>query len=277
MKSFQLLLLLHDKKNRINLQQKAFSVIAAKIQKFDWLKHYPSVSEVKTGALLASEGYLTSLANMRICNLDITDIPQHQKEKLLSIVKEEVMIDNMTPLSQLRIILNSVQCQELFLMNMELSEADTRALVTTMRNRVKRVRVLGVISIDNVKEEVMIDDITPHSQLRIILNSVECQKLFLKNMELSETDTRALVIAMRDRVERVTLGVISMDIEEFTKYDGQGRCRWLWFGVAMRTRHKDRLRCWAEGVGWTETETNFPKNLFLHRKKKKSFVVFDIS
>ena len=148
MKSFQRLLNLHDVQKRKNMQQKAFSVIGAKIQKQDWV--YGSDSVVKTAAMLAWEGYLTSLKDLSLINKDITDIPRVEVEKLASIVTESVWIDNMTPIRKLDSILAGVQvqCTELWLDNIELSEEHTRALVTTMRNRVEQVRLYSGITLD---------------------------------------------------------------------------------------------------------------------------------
>ena len=79
------------------MQEKTFTVIAAKIQDDGWLRYQPSLSEVKTAALLAWEGHLTSLKNMHIVNMDITDIPLAQMEKLTAIVTVGVEIINLTP------------------------------------------------------------------------------------------------------------------------------------------------------------------------------------
>ena len=65
---------------------------------------------------------------------------------------------------------------------------------------------------------------THANQLGGILASVKCPHLRLLNMELSEAETRALVTAMRDRVQRVELWEVYLDIEELTQYDGLGRC-----------------------------------------------------
>ena len=148
LKSFQDLFLPHDKQKRLNLKQKAFSCIAARLQKFDWLNYEPTLSEMKTAALLAWEGYLTSVEKMSIVNIDITDIPQDQMEKLISFVKEKVSINKMTPSSQLGSILASVKCRVLELKNMKLSQADTQALVTIMRDRVKLLTLYNGITLD---------------------------------------------------------------------------------------------------------------------------------
>ena len=55
---------------------------------------------------------------------------------------------------------------------------------------------------------------------------------------------------MRNRVEKLVLWDVTLDIEELTQYDGQGRCRWL--DVRGHTRDRDgaRLRGWAADKGW---------------------------
>ena len=186
MKSFLDLFLPHDEQKRMSLRQKAFREIAAKLQEADWLDNWPTVSEVRTAALLASEGYLTSQKRMKIGYMDITDIPRDQMEKLTSIVTEKVYINNITPTSRLGSILAGVQCSELWLSSMDLSEENTRALVT----------------------------------------------------------------AMRDRVDRVTIGYITLDMEELMKYDGRGRCRELWVKGDDTPRIEDRWRRWPSDAGW---------------------------
>ncbi len=181
-----------QKKNEANKIQAAWS---------DY-KHWPSKAEVKRAALLAWEGHLTTVNDMRIEDMDISDIPLAQMEKLTAIVTVGVEIINLTPTSQ----------------------------------------------------------------LSSILACVKCTVLWLSDMQLSEENTRALVIAMRDRVERVGLG--DMDITLLTKYDGRTRCRELWVEGDTRTRHGDRLRSWAANVGWTVT-VDTEKWLVTQRAKRK--------
>ena len=154
--------------------------------------HVPSEAEIKRAALLAWEGHLTSVENMRIVNINITESPRDHMEKLASIVTQTIYINNMTHTDQLGRILASVKCTKLM----------------------------------------------PH------------------DMNLSEAETRALVTAMRDWVEKVVLGDVTLDIEELTKYDGQGRCSWLRVRGDTRTRHGDRLKRWAADKGWTLTRDN---------------------
>ena len=107
-----------------------------------------SVAEVRSAALLAQEGYLTSVKNMDIRNMNTSDIPTDQMGKLASIVTESVIIGNMTPASQLGSILANVQCSMLSLAKMDLSEADTRALVTAMSHRLERVDLHYHVTLD---------------------------------------------------------------------------------------------------------------------------------
>ena len=164
---------------------------AAQIQA-NWSKsrHRPSVADIKRAALLCSEGHLTSVEYLNIEDIDITGIPRVQMEKLASIVTRMIRIKNITHAEQLGGILSGIR---------------------------------------------------------------QCPDLFLLNMKLSELETRALVTAMRDWVQTVTLFLdVTLDIEELTKYGGRGRCRKLWVLDECLTRYGgDRLRGWAAHVGWT--------------------------
>ena len=157
--------------------------------------HRPSEDEIKRAALLAWEGHLTSVENMRIMNMSIRDIPLDHIEKLASVVT-------------------------------------------------------GVVNIQTMNH-------TDH--LGSILASIKCKMLWLCDMELSEAENQALVTAMRDRVQFVSMThVNTMDVEEFTQYDGQGCCS-CWFMVGGNTWriHRVRLRRWAADKGWRVTINDF--------------------
>ena len=166
---------------------------AAKIQA-DWsqISHKPSEAEIRRVALLAWKGYLTSVERMNIINISIRDIPQDHMEKLASIVTGSVHINNMTHTDQ----------------------------------------------------------------LGSILASVKCPVLVLYNMDLSDTETRALVTAMRDGVQKVSLYTVTLDLEELTQYDGQGSCSEVGVWSDLGTRPGERLRGWAADKGWTVTVDN---------------------
>ena len=55
---------------------------------------------------------------------------------------------------------------------------------------------------------------------------------------------------MRNQVQRVEHGDdVTLDIEELTQYDGQGRCCLLKVLRDTRTRYRDLLREWAADKG----------------------------
>ena len=76
-----------------------------------WSKesHRPSAAEVQRAAVLAQEGYLTSVKEMDIRNINISEIPRDMMDKLASIVTYRVIIDNMTHVNHLGGILTSVR------------------------------------------------------------------------------------------------------------------------------------------------------------------------
>ena len=96
---------------------------------------------LKRAVRLAWEGHLTSVEYMDIRDMNIKNIPRGHMEKLASIVTRRVW---MTQADQLGGILARVKCPVLCLRDMELSEVETRALVTAMKERVQRVRLWGV-------------------------------------------------------------------------------------------------------------------------------------
>ena len=127
-----------------------------------------------------------------------------------------------------------------------------------------------------VTDTVRINDLTHTDQLGSILASVNCPNLKLGyNMELGELETRALVSAMGVRLQKVDLQDVTFDIEELTKYDGQGICKVLVFvGDAMRTRHGDRLRRWAADIGWTVN--GYCDSFVVKRHRDKNYFICDV-
>ena len=59
---------------------------------------------------------------------------------------------------------------------------------------------------------------------------------------------------MKDRVKIVRLNNVTLDIEELTNDDGQGRCRKLVHGAG---RHEDKISGQAQGVGGTSRVDTF--------------------
>ena len=117
-----------------------------------------------------------------------------------------------------------------------------------------------------VTERVTIINMTHTDQLGSILASVKCPVLELWRMDLIDTETRALVTAMRNRVETVGFGgEVTLDMEELTQYDGLGCCSELHVWSDMRTRYGERLRRWKADKGWRGTgESDF--EIVMNRK-----------
>ena len=125
----------------------------------------PTKDEIKRAALLAWEGHLTSVGMMIIKDIDITDIPCEQMENLISIVTEKVWISNTIHSNQLDRLLASVKCLELLLEKMELSEPETRALVTAMTDQLQTVG-LGNVILD-IEELTQYDGMGRCKKLRV--------------------------------------------------------------------------------------------------------------
>ena len=101
-----------------------------------------------------------------------------------------------------------------------------------------------------VTNGVWINNMTPTSQLGSILASVQSTLLVLRDMDLTEADTQALVTAMSHRLDTVWLWPgVTLDLDDLASYDGRGRCTRLAVHSDTRTRYGERLRSWAERKG----------------------------
>ena len=115
----------------------------------------PKLSELKTAAQLAQEGYLTSVKNMKIWRKDLSEISSDQLAKLVSIVTGKVSIERIyNPVSEVGTILASVESEELYLRFVKFSEENNLALVTAMKDRVQRV---ALDYVQNVEPELLSD------------------------------------------------------------------------------------------------------------------------
>ena len=116
----------------------------------DWsqLSHPPSLTEVRLAAQLSWEGHLPSVKRMKLRNMDLSDINRDHIFKLTSIVTDYVEIGNITPPPLLDIILESVRCSVLELLNMTLTEPQTQALLTLLTERLERVELFDDLNLD---------------------------------------------------------------------------------------------------------------------------------
>ena len=125
-----------------------------------------------------------------------------------------------------------------------------------------------------VTDRVYINNMTPSSQLGPILASVQSRVLELLNMSLSEENTRALVTAMRDRVQIVYLDRVTLDPELLAAYDGQGHCTKLAVWSDTKRRYGPRLRRWARDKEWAVTYDSY-YSLEMQRKSETISPVSD--
>lgn len=183
-----------DKTDKRRISE-AYSYIGSRMSESDWLEDQPSMSMVRLAAQLAWEGHLPSVKNMRLEYMDLSGIPCDQMGKLASKVTHKVFID-----------------------------------------------------LINWPSTYM-----PSTHLDIILENIRCQVLLLSNMTLTESQTQALVTAMRDRVENVELHVgVTLDIEALCQYNGQGTCwKLLVKDMVKNDRVSARFKRWKTEVDWS--------------------------
>ena len=113
--------------------------------------------------------------------------------------------------------------------------------------------------------------------LSSILGRLQCSEIYLSKMspDLKDTDSGALVTAMRDRVKKVHLGRDTfINIEKFCQYDGKGTCSELTVTSNTKSKYIDRLRQWTERVGWIvnqDDESTFEISAVPRSIKKMSY------
>ena len=95
----------------------------------------------------------------------------------------------------------------------------------------------------------VIDVIGRNIHVGNILKSLECKELELKNTNLDQGNTQYLVEAM-ERVGRVTLVDVTLEIEELCKYSGKGQCSEITLGGFTKISHSSRLKNWRKRVNW---------------------------
>ena len=146
----------------------------------------------------------------------------------------------------------------------------------SMRSLVLKYLNISDMSIDDLKlvagmvtESVVLWNITHTNQLSDILGSVKCQTVIVKKIALTAQETKDLVSAMKNCVEKIEFGwYVSLEIQEFCSYlDAEsGKCQMIKLAGDTRTNYGDNIKIAAEGVGWTVTKD---KNgiLILERKK----------
>ena len=88
-----------------------------------------------------------------------------------------------------------------------------------------------------------------------ILTSLKCQHLGIWSQSLGREETQALVQAMESRVEIVRLWKeVTLDIEAWAKYSGQGVCRMVELSLDTAPRYREEMRTWAKIRKWRVVE-----------------------
>ena len=146
----------------------------------------------------------------------------------------------------------------------------------SMRSLVLKYLNISDMSIDDLKlvagmvtESVVLWNITHNNQLSDILGSVNCQTVIFTKMALTAEETKDLVNAMKNCVEKIEFGWgVSLEIQELLSYfDAEsGKCQMIKLAGDTRTNYGDNIKNAAEGVGWTVTKD---KNGILILKRKK--------
>ena len=102
-----------------------------------------SLPEITFAASLAHHGYLGSVEEMSLWNVDLTSVPTDHLASFVSSVTWHVGIDNVIG-SGLVTILDNVKSHRLHIDGQSLGTEETRALVQALESRVERVRLRAV-------------------------------------------------------------------------------------------------------------------------------------
>ena len=96
---------------------------------------------------------------------------------------------------------------------------------------------------------VIVDVLGINMHVSNIVMSLQCKELELTNISLNQENTILLVDAM-ERVRRVLLVDVTLEIEELCKYSGKGQCAEITVGGSTKSSHSSRLKIWSQRVHW---------------------------
>ena len=114
-----------------------------------WSKEqWACLPDVENAAELAHKGILTSVQNLCLKELDISKVEVDKMAKLLSIVKNKVRLHYSSKVP--KNIFNNVRSSSLELFEVTLSKNETKDLVSSMRQKIKKLR-LNFVDMHNVE------------------------------------------------------------------------------------------------------------------------------
>ena len=106
------------------------------------------------------------------------------------------------------------------------------------------------------------------------LTSLRCHKVYIRSQSLDREETWALVQAMESGVERVLWGGVTLDIQAFIEYSGQGVCRNVELQDDTMDRCKDELVTWAGSRKWRiHVDEDYLRNWSIIRKLSSTKMV----
>ena len=91
------------------------------------------------------------------------------------------------------------------------------------------------------------------------LDSLQCVWLNISSQTLSSEETRAMVLAMESRVEKVQMGLmeeVNLDITALTQYSGQGKCWMVNYyedNDIVLDRYREEVMSWLKKINWHVT------------------------
>jgi len=231
-----------------NLQAAVMVELARTIESSIWHEKGGDKFEERTKALviLISYGVIESVQHLK---LDLREPRGNHLQELIPCVTGTIDISPGVQDYNLTTVLDAVNCKELYLFTKELNHEETEALVRAITSHVEILHMtlhyMFQMDYDTFRKykgdgkcrEVHIF-YTPDSHLSSLLDSVHCEELhlFMGTNDLEQYETKALVRAMKSRVEILHLGAggsqngvqrgtVTLDFETLKMYKGDGKCR----------------------------------------------------
>ena len=168
---------------------------------FDPHPYPPKVSNIAEAASLVYHGILESVRGLTLKDVNLSSVPFEHFVSLVACVKEQIKIENVTfpdlkienltfsniyrNISDLGLILDSVQCDCLSVKKQYLGTEDTRALVRAMKTRIRRLWLgLGFDEVGWEDAAVDIRELTKYD------GKGKCEKVDFIDMKYVDLESR---------------------------------------------------------------------------------------
>jgi len=98
----------------------------------------------------------------------------------------------------------------------------------------------GVVALESTK-----------GNLDAVISNVNCEELDLRDISLSNDDTKKLLDALENRIEKLILSTnVHFHLPILTQYKGSGKCEVMEFWIGAEEKYKTEAESWAQKVGW---------------------------